>query len=99
MASKRNCFGIYSRSRRVRSNLTWRTLLKGSIMFHLIFIAVCCHTMTKMPAKLTISEADERVRKGAPIGSSVEAVIGFLDSLKVDTLSIVHNQYIQGAPT
>jgi len=46
-----------------------------------------------MPPKLTITQADQLVKKGAPIGCSVSSVESFLDSLTVDSLRIVHGPY------
>ena len=69
----------------------------GALLISSIVFLNCSCRPSKMPAKLTISEADELVRKGAPIGSSVSDVRSFLESLKIDSLRIVHEDYREEA--
>lgn len=76
-----------------RRYITAVAVLVSSIGF---FVGSC--SPRKMPAKLTIMEADELIRKGAPIGSSVSNVRSFLESLTIDSLRIVHGDYREEPP-
>ena len=75
----------------------WR-IAAGAVLVSTIVVLHCSCRTKQMPAKITIGEADELVRKGAPIGSSVSSVRSFLDSLTLDSLRIVQGDYREEAP-
>lgn len=70
----------------------------GAVLVSLIVLLNSSCGRRKMPPKLTITEADELVRRGAPIGSSVSNVKSFLTSLTIDALRVVHEYYREGVP-
>lgn len=51
-----------------------------------------------MSPRVTVEQIDERVRSAVPVGSSVSQVIAFIDSIKIDSLKIVRNEYLPGLP-
>ena len=87
----------YDRRPRLRRGASYLIAAAAVLVSSIVFLNSSCRK-SKMPAKLTIAEADQLVRKGAPIGSSASSVKSFLDSLTIDGLRVVHSDYEQGIP-
>lgn len=89
-------------SRNYRRCFTGRTenclLIAACTLLSLIVLLNSSCGKSQMPPKLTIRQADELVRGGAPIGSSAADVIRFLDSLRIDAVDVVHGDYRDGEP-
>lgn len=51
-----------------------------------------------MPAKVTVPEVKSMIDENIPIGSTRTAVTDFIESLKIDDLKVVHDDYYEGMP-
>ncbi len=64
----------------------------------LVILSIIGCWSSTMPAKVTVPEVKSMIDENIPIGSTRTAVTDFIESLKIDDLKVVHDDYYEGMP-
>ena len=96
---ERRCSALHNEDSYHRAgniDLLYAVLTSFGIML-LLATQIACWSQ-RMPPRVTVKEVDKRIRSEIPIGSSLSRVMAFVDSLKFDSVKIVHSEYLPILP-